>query len=201
MSSRTSSNKTRHDGRVACTFRFFSPQNEREWRVAWKMQVSIMPKIAGQPHLSGWRGTDLAFFHRWKRPEVTPHWSSKCQNCALKSQCTPSTERRIRRWEHEAVLEEMQIRLTKAPENDASPKQTVAGCPDVEIVLVIEVIVPTDGRLSHEPKTACREKTLAGASLVHADTSRLIQSSSTLVSNSGLCNNCLLYTSPSPRDS
>lgn len=43
-------------------------------------------------------------------------------------------------------------RLTKAPENDASPKQTVAGCPDVEIVLVIEVIVPTDGRLSHEPK-------------------------------------------------
>jgi hypothetical protein len=37
-----------------------------------------------------------------------------------------------------------------------------AGCPDVEIVLVIEVIAPTDGRLSHEPKTACREKTLAG---------------------------------------
>ncbi len=78
-------------------------------------------------------------------------------------------------------------RLTKAPENDASPKQTVAGCPDVEIVLVIEVIVPTDGRLSHEPKTACREKTLAGASLVHADTSRLIQSSSTLGNSSGLC--------------
>jgi len=37
-----------------------------------------------------------------------------------------------------------------------------AGCPDVEIVLVIEVIFPTDGRLSHELKTACREKTLAG---------------------------------------
>ncbi|MEJ5281468.1 IS1182 family transposase [Pseudomonas sp. MYb541] len=42
------------------------------------------------------------------------YWSSKCQGCALKSQCTPSTERRVRRWEHEAVLEEMKLRLSKA---------------------------------------------------------------------------------------
>ena len=33
------------------------------------------------------------------------YWSSRCQTCPLKAQCTPSTERRIRRWEHEAVLE------------------------------------------------------------------------------------------------
>jgi hypothetical protein len=31
-------------------------------------------------------------------------------------QCTPSTERRVRRWEHEAVSEEMQNRLSNAPE-------------------------------------------------------------------------------------
>ena len=53
------------------------------------------------------------------------YWSSKCQGCALKSQCTPSTERRIRRWEHEAVLEEMQNRLSKSPEMMRVRKRTV----------------------------------------------------------------------------
>lgn len=43
----------------------------------------------------------------------------------MKSQCTPSTERRIRRWEHEAVLEEMQARLSKAPEMMRVRKRTV----------------------------------------------------------------------------
>jgi hypothetical protein len=53
------------------------------------------------------------------------YWSSKCQGCALKAQCTPSTERRIRRWEHEAVLEEMQLWLNKAPEMMRVLKRTV----------------------------------------------------------------------------
>ncbi|PRB50986.1 hypothetical protein CQ009_11870 [Pseudomonas sp. MYb2] len=53
------------------------------------------------------------------------YWSSKCQGCALKLQCTPSTERRIRRWEHEAVLEKMQLRLSKAPDMMRIRKRTV----------------------------------------------------------------------------
>ncbi|CAI9000065.1 IS1182 family transposase [Pseudomonas sp. IT-P218] len=53
------------------------------------------------------------------------YWSSKCQGCALKLQCTPSTERRVRRWEHEEVLEEMQLRLSKAPEMMRVRKRTV----------------------------------------------------------------------------
>ncbi|WP_024641716.1 IS1182 family transposase, partial [Pseudomonas syringae] len=53
------------------------------------------------------------------------YWSSKCQNCTLKSQCTPSTERRVRRWEHEDVLEGMQLRLSKAPEMMRVRKRTV----------------------------------------------------------------------------
>jgi transposase len=44
------------------------------------------------------------------------YWSSHCQTCALKAQCTPSNQRRISRWEHEAVLEAMQTRLDHAPE-------------------------------------------------------------------------------------
>ena len=53
------------------------------------------------------------------------YWSSKCQSCALKSQCTPSKQRRIRRWEHEAVLEEMQHRLSTEPEMMKVRKRTV----------------------------------------------------------------------------
>jgi hypothetical protein len=47
------------------------------------------------------------------------------RGCALKSQCTPSTERRVRRWEHEAVLEDMQDRLGNAPEMMRIRKRTV----------------------------------------------------------------------------
>src|SRR5712672_3428610 len=38
------------------------------------------------------------------------YWTSSCKTCALKAQCTPSPERRITRWEHEAVLEKVQDR-------------------------------------------------------------------------------------------
>lgn len=44
------------------------------------------------------------------------YWSSHCQGCALKESCTPITERRVSRWEHESVLEAMQNRLNHAPE-------------------------------------------------------------------------------------
>jgi hypothetical protein len=53
------------------------------------------------------------------------YWSSKCQGCALKPQCTPSKNRRVRRWEHEAVLEEMQRRLNHAPDMMRIRKRTV----------------------------------------------------------------------------
>lgn len=53
------------------------------------------------------------------------YWSSKCQGCALKTQCTPSKNRRVRRWEHETVLEEMQRRLNDAPDMMRIRKRTV----------------------------------------------------------------------------
>ena len=53
------------------------------------------------------------------------YWSSKCQGCALKAQCTPSKQRRVRRWEHEAILEEMQVRLSNAPDMMRIRKRTV----------------------------------------------------------------------------
>lgn len=39
-----------------------------------------------------------------------------CRDCALKSRCTQGVHRRIRRWEHEDVLEKMQEKLEGMPE-------------------------------------------------------------------------------------
>ena len=52
------------------------------------------------------------------------YWSSACPHCPMKSQCTPSDFRRIRRWEHEAVLEAMQRRLNRTPEASRLRRQT-----------------------------------------------------------------------------
>ncbi len=44
------------------------------------------------------------------------YWNlSSCRDCPLKAQCTPAKERRITRWEHEAVIDAMQARLDRAP--------------------------------------------------------------------------------------
>jgi transposase len=43
------------------------------------------------------------------------YWSNNCGACAIKARCTPSRERRITRWEHEAVIEAMQRRLDEMP--------------------------------------------------------------------------------------
>lgn len=53
------------------------------------------------------------------------YWSSNCQTCSMKDQCTPSKQRRVTRWEHESVLEAMQTRLDHAPESMRIRRQTV----------------------------------------------------------------------------
>jgi transposase len=42
------------------------------------------------------------------------YWTTKCADCPLKSRCTSSQQpRRIKRWEHEAVIDAMQDRLNR----------------------------------------------------------------------------------------
>lgn len=53
------------------------------------------------------------------------YWSSHCQQCPLKQQCTPSPQRRVTRWEHEAVLDTMQARLDQTPDAMRIRRQTV----------------------------------------------------------------------------
>src|SRR6202158_1209779 len=53
------------------------------------------------------------------------YWTTACQACALKSKCTTGKERRISRWEHEAVLEAVQARLDRNPAKMRERRQTV----------------------------------------------------------------------------
>ncbi len=50
---------------------------------------------------------------------------SACFTCPLKSRCTPTKLRRIKRWENEDVLDRMQDRLDRMPEAMGVRRQTV----------------------------------------------------------------------------
>ncbi|PWG60904.1 IS1182 family transposase [Sediminicurvatus halobius] len=53
------------------------------------------------------------------------YWSSACPGCSLRPRCTGGQQRRIKRWEHEAVLEAVQARLERRPEVMRIRRQTV----------------------------------------------------------------------------
>jgi transposase len=53
------------------------------------------------------------------------YWSSACEKCAIKKLCTTGKERRIKRWEHEHVLEAVQRRLDEHPEMMRRRRETV----------------------------------------------------------------------------
>ena len=44
------------------------------------------------------------------------YWSSNCKTCPLKDRCTPSQQRRVTRWEHQDVLDDMQVQLEQIPD-------------------------------------------------------------------------------------
>jgi hypothetical protein len=62
-------------------------------------------------------GEMLTWRHSNVEEGLTLHcyWTRKCIACALKSKCTLSKERRVERWEHEAVLDAIQERWTAPP--------------------------------------------------------------------------------------
>jgi hypothetical protein len=52
------------------------------------------------------------------------YWAGTRKTCALIAQCTTGAERRISRWEHEAVLEKVQDRLDHNPHAMGVRRQT-----------------------------------------------------------------------------
>ncbi len=61
------------------------------------------------------RETDIYFYRN----------SKACRDCMIRPQCTPEPLRRIRRWEHERVLDAMQHRLDRMPDAMRVRRQTV----------------------------------------------------------------------------
>ena len=53
------------------------------------------------------------------------YWTTACQTCLLKPQCTTGRERRIARWEHEHLLEAVQQRLDANPQAMRQRRETV----------------------------------------------------------------------------
>ena len=53
------------------------------------------------------------------------YWSSACPRCPIRSRCTTGQYRRIARWEHEAVVEALQVRLDREPERMRARRETV----------------------------------------------------------------------------
>ena len=56
---------------------------------------------------------------------IRRYWTNVCKGCALKAECTKGPERRISRWEHEAVLEKVQSRLDHNPDAMRVRRSTV----------------------------------------------------------------------------
>ncbi len=56
---------------------------------------------------------------------IRRYWTSACHRCAIKSECTNGKQRRVSRWEHEAVVDEVQARLDREPERMKARRETV----------------------------------------------------------------------------
>jgi transposase len=72
-------------------------------------------------------GRELTY--RYTREEgglkVRRYWINECQHCPLQSRCTSGKERRITRWEHEHLVDEMRQRLDRDPDLMTQRRSTV----------------------------------------------------------------------------
>jgi len=60
-----------------------------------------------------------------KNRVIRRYWSSACKTCLIKLKCTTGKERRVSRWEHEAVVDALQARMDCEPERMKARRETV----------------------------------------------------------------------------
>ena len=88
---------------------------------------------------------------------IHTYWSSACPKCPIKNRCTPSDYRRIRRWEHEEVLEAMQRRLDHMPDALKLRRSTVEIAPIHALIVAKGCPLPdedaSEGQNRDEPDT------------------------------------------------
>ena len=53
------------------------------------------------------------------------YWTNACRHCAIRDRCTSGVQRRITRWEHEHVLEDVQRDLDENPQAMRTRRETV----------------------------------------------------------------------------
>ena len=53
------------------------------------------------------------------------YWTKACKECPLKAKCTTGNERRVKRWEHEHIVEAVQKRLDANPQAMRTRRETV----------------------------------------------------------------------------
>jgi transposase len=72
-------------------------------------------------------GERLAYYYTSEEKGLVVHrYATKaCRHCAIKHNCTKGNERRIKRWEHEHILEVVQRRLDEHPEKMRQRRETV----------------------------------------------------------------------------
>jgi len=68
---------------------------------------------------------DYHFTNQEKGMTLHRYWSGACQDCAIRQRCTTAKERRITRWEHEHLLDEVQRRLDADPAAMRRRRETV----------------------------------------------------------------------------
>ena len=72
-------------------------------------------------------GERLAYSYTTEDKGLTQHRyvTKACRHCAIKHNCTKGNERRIKRWEHEHIIEVVQRRLDEHPEKMRQRRETV----------------------------------------------------------------------------
>ena len=72
-------------------------------------------------------GERLAYSYTSEEKGLVVHrYATKaCRHCAIKHNCTKGNERRIKRWEHEHIIEVVQRRLDEHPEKMRQRRETV----------------------------------------------------------------------------
>jgi len=72
-------------------------------------------------------GERLAYYYTSEDKGLIQHRyvTKACQNCAIKQSCTNAKERRIKRWEHEHIIDAVQRRLDEHPEKMRQRRETV----------------------------------------------------------------------------
>jgi hypothetical protein len=71
-------------------------------------------------------GEKLKYYYTNEEKGQTLHhyWTNACRTCVLKAQCTKGPQRRIKRWEHEEVVEAVQKRLDRNPDAMRQRRET-----------------------------------------------------------------------------